>query len=660
MIFLVTNQVSFFNPEWFKIISLEEGINLLQGYDELGIDTETTGLDCYTKQLLLVQIGNAKFQVLFDISSYDGVIPKPLKDYLNTTNTLLLLQNAKFDLKFLFHQGVILTKVYDTFLAEVIITNGLQYAGRDLESLALKYCQKQLDKSVRGEIIKRGLSDRVLVYAAEDVEFLPQIKRMQLAIAKDLNLLNAIALDNSFVIVLAYVEYCGIKLDYDKWVKRTAKNVEEAYELKLRLEEQLLKDDKSQCFSGMSDLWSGKQDCIVNWDSPKQVLKVLESYGVKVTVREKGIEKKSIDAKVLDPQRDKFSILPFYLDYKAKQKDISTYGTSWKNKINPITGRIHTTFKQLMDTGRLSCGNKDDGTPNLQNLPSGYETRSCFISEKGNIMIDADYSSQEQIILANFSKEENLINFYAKGFHDMHSYIAFLMFPNIRKYSLEELTPDKLEYIKKEYADKRFLAKKAGFSINYGGNGSTIAQNCNISKKEGEFVYKSYFDSFPKLREYFDLVLRKACHFGYIQFNNITGRKYFFNIAENHYFQLRDQVEDPYFWQHEPNAREIFRKYSSAQNEMSRIAQNFPIQGSASDITKYACILFFKVILANKWWMKVKIVNLIHDEILVECPEEMLEEVKPILLKCMEDAGKPFCEIVSLKASAESGLYWVH
>jgi DNA polymerase-1 len=660
MIYLVTNQVSFFNPNWFKIISLEEGINLLQGFAELGIDTETQGLDCYTKQLLLLQIGNAKFQVLFDISSYGGTIPPQLKDYLNTSTTLFLLQNAKFDLKFLFHQGVILTKVYDTFLAEVIITNGLQYAGRDLESLALKYCQKQLDKSVRGEIIKRGLSDRVLVYAAEDVEFLPQIKRMQLGVAKDLNLTNAIALDNSFVIVLAYVEYCGIKLDYDKWVKRTVKNVEEAYELKLKLEDQLLKDGKSQCFSGMSDLWSGKQDCIINWDSPKQVLKVLESYGIKVTVREKGIEKKSIDAKVLDPQRNKFSILPFYLDYKAKQKDISTYGTSWKNKINPITGRIHTTFKQLVDTGRLSCGNKDDGTPNLQNLPSDHETRSCFIPEKGNIMIDADYSGQETIVLANFSQEDNLINFYAKGLNDMHSYVAYLMYEKIRPCAIEDVTPETLEHIKKYHKDKRQIAKAAGFAIAYGGNGSTIAKNCNIPQKDGDFVYKSYFDSFPKMKNYFDLVLRKACHFGYIQFNNVTGRKYFFNIAENHYFQLRDQVEDPYFWQHEPNAREIFRKYSSAQNDMSRIAQNYPIQGSAADITKYACILFFKAILTNKWWMKVKIVNLIHDEILVECPEEMLEEVQSILLKCMEEAGKPFCTTVPLKASAESGLYWVH
>lgn len=116
-------------------------------------------------------------------------------------------------------------------------------------------------------------------------------------------------------------------------------------------------------------------------------------------------------------------------------------------------------------TLRLSCGNKRDGTVNLQNIPSDDETRACFIPEKNCVMIDADYSSQEQVVLANESKEANLINFYSKGFTDMHSYVAFLMYPDIRRMTLEELTPQNLGYIKKEYADKRQIAKSAGFAI---------------------------------------------------------------------------------------------------------------------------------------------------------------------------------------------------
>jgi DNA polymerase I-like protein with 3'-5' exonuclease and polymerase domains len=133
--------------------------------------------------------------------------------------------------------------------------------------------------------------------------------------------------------------------------------------------------------------------------------------------------------------------------------------------ISPITGRIHTNFNQLMSTGRLSSGNAKENKPNLQNLPSDEFTRSCFIAEPGNKFIAADYSSQEQIVLANFSLEQNLINFYEKGFTDMHSYVAFLMYPDIRRCTIEELEPDKLTYIKKEHSDKRTLAKSAGFAI---------------------------------------------------------------------------------------------------------------------------------------------------------------------------------------------------
>ena len=104
----------------------------------------------------------------------------------------------------------------------------------------------------------------------------------------------------------------------------------------------------------------------------------------------------------------------------------------------------------------------------------------------------------------------------------MHSYVAFLMYPIIRRCSLEELTPDKLLYIKEEYKEKRTIAKNAGFSINYGGDGHTISQNCGISKEDGNFVYESYFNSFPGLKLYFNYKLEDALDKGYILYNNIT------------------------------------------------------------------------------------------------------------------------------------------
>jgi DNA polymerase-1 len=363
MIHLITRQIFLFDSSLFNIITLEEGIDLLRPLEEIALDTETEGLDPYRKKLLLLQLGNDKFQVLFDINSYGGNIPFELIDFLNKSGALFIMQNAKFDSKFLFHQNIIIRKVYDTMLAEYILTNGLQYTGRDLATLAMKYGQIYLDKSVRGEIIRNGLSDAVLNYGAQDIACLPIIKEKQMLKAQELKLTAAIQLDNSFVVPLAYTEYCGIKLNLPRWIKKTQKSTAEALELKLKLEEQLWQEGKYKYFSGMQDMFTGKQECVINWDSPKQVIQLFKEYGINVVIKDKGIDKETIDAKVLEPQVSKFTILSPYLEYKGKQKEVSTYGENWKKYINPVTGRIHTTFQQLMDTSRLSSGNKHDGTP---------------------------------------------------------------------------------------------------------------------------------------------------------------------------------------------------------------------------------------------------------------------------------------------------------
>jgi len=126
MIYLVTRSISLFDSDLFKEVTLEFAIEILKDYSELALDTETSGLDPYTKELLLLQIGNFDIQVLFDIASYGGKIPLLLRNFLNEFGRTYILQNAKFDLKFLFHQEIILKKVFDTMLAEIILTNGLE------------------------------------------------------------------------------------------------------------------------------------------------------------------------------------------------------------------------------------------------------------------------------------------------------------------------------------------------------------------------------------------------------------------------------------------------------------------------------------------------------------------------------------------------------
>lgn len=162
------------------------------------------------------------------------------------------------------------------------------------------------------------------------------------------------------------------------------------------------------------------------------------------------------------------------------------------------------------------------------------------------------------------------------------------------------------------------------------------------------------------MKQYFNYVFNLADYYGYIQFNNVTQRKYFFDLEKNDYFLLKTSLKDPLFAYNTPEIRELERLANKAKNEIQRKAQNFCIQGTSSDITKYAAILFFKIILQKNWFNIVKIVNLVHDELLIECPETMENEVKELLITCMEAAGKPFCKTVSLKADAVSGSYWVH
>lgn len=464
--YLVTNQLEMFSDTKFMHISLESAIDMLTPLSEIGLDSETDGLDVHTNKMLLLQLGVEDFQIVFDISSFDNKIPEPLREFLRE-DRLYLLQNAKFDLKFLFKQDVILKKVYDTMLVEIIITNGLQHGGRGLDAIVNKYCGITLNKETRKEFTTVGITDRGIAYAADDVKYLPEVKKKQLEIVAKFDLQKAVDLDNVFVIALAYTEYCGIKLDYNKWMTKVNNRKELLYKYKKEIEKQLLDDGMMNYFSGMNDLFSGTMECTINWNSSLQVRKLFKEYGINVEVHKGGKVTETVNASVLEPQLDDFPILRPYLKYKGMQKEVSTYGENWYKYINKTTGRIHTNFWQLNDTGRLSSGGGkgDFESVNLQNIPADAETRACFVAEAGNLMIDADYSSQEQIILANFSKESKLLKFYADGFTDMHSYLAFLIYEDIRRCSIEELTPDKLGYIKKEFPKKRDIAKKGGFAI---------------------------------------------------------------------------------------------------------------------------------------------------------------------------------------------------
>lgn len=663
MIYVVSAQTEAFGGE-FPQISLEEAIEMLKPLPEIPNDTETSGLSCHSKKLLLIQLGNEDFQIDFDIASYGGQIPQPLKDFMNTYDGLWILQNAKFDLQFYYKQGVILKHVYDTMLAEYIITMGytefrdgkVRDVRRDLQTLVRKYCNVVLDKSVRGEIIRTGLSARVIEYGANDVKYLIPVKNAQMKVIQAKHLDKAVELDNKFVKVLAYIEYCGIKLDWDKWAAKAEEYRQNVINSEEAINRHLYYDLKrTDCF-GSNSLFSDVPQCLINWSSPKQVIPLFESLGINCTYYDHGEEKKSCSEKVLNFQIKDFKILQLYFEYKEATKKFSTYGYSWQKMINKDTGRIHTSFMQIMATGRLSCGDMDNDQPNLQNLPNDKYTRSCFIAEPGNKYIACDYSSQESIVLANFANDESLISFYRKGLTDMHSFVAFLLYPELQEElhkTADELTENDLIWIKKNHKDLRQIAKTAEFAIAYGGDGSTIAKNTGSSKAQGIEVYNAYFTAFSGMKQYFDRVINRTLKYGYIEYNPYTKRKYFL-MPSNPVIKYAEKLHygELYGWE--------AIEYNEAKAELQRLSQNYPIQGSSADCSKLAGILFFNEIIKRGWFNKVKIVNMIHDEYNVEAPEEITEEVAKCLKDCMVKAGTVFCKIVPLGADVEIGDYWVH
>ncbi len=488
MIYLVTNQRSAFNPINYSIISVKESLDILSSWDSIAFDSETEGFDPYTKGLISVQFGNADKQFVIDCKSVDVRLYKSL---LETKE--ILMQNAKFDLAFLYHKKIVPTKIYDTMLVERILTTGDDRARRALDYLTWKYCKKEMDKTVRGVIHREGLSERVIIYAADDVKYLHEIRRKQMVTVNKYNLNKTVSLDNYYVSVLAYIEYCGVYLDTEKWKNKCNEDKHNMTSVKDILDSFILENGEkySEFINQQLTLFEEGVRCNINWNSEKQVIPLMKKIGVNTQVKDKasGMMKDSLDKKVLASQKDKFKIVKTYLKYKEYQKEVSTYGENFLDYINPISGRIHTNYTQIMSTGRLSSGQKGNKKknisqkPNMQNIPSDDRTRSCFTAQRNtkNVLIVSDYSGQEQIVLANKSKDKDLLNFYQKGLGDMHSFVASKIFPELSEIGLEE--------IKSSHKDKRQIAKGAGFAINYGGTGITIAQNLSLPLQKGTFLW---------------------------------------------------------------------------------------------------------------------------------------------------------------------------
>lgn len=677
MIYFVTGQRELFESSNYKIIGVDESLSLLSHLTEISSDTETEGLDEYTKELLSVQLGNKEFQVVIDCKTVDISLYRELFE----SDRTFIFWNALFDLRFFYRKGIYIRNIWDGFLAEKLMWLGYPAGihSMSLKSAGENYLGIELDKSIRGKIIYQGLTDETIVYGANDVKYLGDIKEKQLVELEKKGLLNAIDIENRFVLALAYCQHCGVKLDEDKWRAKMKKDQERKDKAIKSLNDWLIKNEPNSKYifvNRQGDLFTGfnlEPQVSLNWNSAKQVAEIFKKYGVNVEVDNKeGGTKDSIDAKVLKPQKNKCSLIPLYLDYKEAVKVTSTYGENFLKQINPVSKRIHTNYSQLgADTTRITSGGKDKSNKieyvNLLNLPADAETRACFVAERGNKWISIDYSGQETYLMASIANDKAIIEELINGSGDIHSLTAYMSYHEIPRG-----TP--IRDIKKKYHHLRQEAKGIEFAINYGGNADTISRNKGIPIEEANKIYNAYMSGFKGLKAYQDFRRKDWWDKGYILLNPITGHKAYIYDWES-LKQDQESFKEAGFWDHyrdmkktDPQSytvekvRHFFKRKSASEKQ----SINYPIQATGSMCLRLSLIHFFYYLRDNNLLGTVKICVCPYDEVNIEAPEAIAEDIAKVLYNCMVKAGAYFCTRCKLDADIsrlEDGslpTYWVH
>lgn len=661
MIFVVSNDDNL--NTIYQRISVEESLNFLSEHTELQYDSETTGRDAHLCKLLCVQFGygHGQTQIVVDCTTVDIML---YKDILETK--LLIGHNLKFDLQFLYNHGIIPRNVWDTMVVEQLLHLGYnnKFFHYALKDVANRYLGIDIDKSIRGEIIWRGLDDEVIKYAAGDVTYLENIKDEEYQACLLNKCLTGAKLENAFVPVIAYLEWCGIKLDVDKWKVRMQKNKELLDECAQKLTDFVIKHGdphfaEPTLFGPM---------CFINWNSSEQVIPFLKALGFNTTVVDKKTHKSkdSSEFKNLKKQKginDEF--LEIYGKYCETFKDLSTYGQQYIDSINPETGRIHTTFWQLgADTGRMSCGStksnydvaKAKGLspskciyPQLQNLPADEFTRASFVAEEGNLMVSCDYSALESRLGADIYNEPAMIEEYLHGSGDIHSLTAKACFP-------KELEGIEVKDIKRLRPDLRTRAKPVEFSQQFGGSAEAIRNSLGCSKKEAKEIAEAYNNGFKGIAKFKEKGSQFVSEHGYIVLCKYTGHKTYwedFNKWRKIENEDADVLENVY-------SKDAKKEHNSAASKWFRKALNSPTQGTGIIILKYAMILFFRWIVENNLFGKVLLCDLIHDEAVVEFPEELKDIVPNKLKECMETSSSKFCRRLPIPAVPEVGKWWIH
>ncbi len=562
-------------------------ISLLAAQKSFCFDSETTGLDANDCELVGLSFSISPAEAWYVPFSADQA------DCQATINEFKVLfenpliaktgQNIKYDILVLNWYGIhVQGELFDTMLAHYLIDPDSRHNMDLLAENYLNYSPVSITDLIGPKGKNQGNMrdievEKIKEYAAEDADITLQLKNAFEPILKSVNAWKlAQEIENPLIYVLADIEREGVRIDQAALVEFS-----KTLETDIRQFEKTIYEKAGLRF---------------NIASPKQLGEVLfDKLKLDPQAKKTKTGQYQTGEDVLTRLANKSDIVADILDFRQLQKLKSTYVDALPQMINRKTGRIHTSYNQAVaSTGRLSSNN-----PNLQNIPirteRGREVRKAFIPrDNDHIILSADYSQIELRIIAEISKDENMLDAFFKGL-DIHTATAARVY-NI---PLEEVN-----------STQRRNAKAVNFGIIYGQSAFGLSQNLGIPRKEAAEIIENYFNTYPNIKKYMNDTMQFARENGYVE--TIMGRRRY----------LRDIN----------SANQTVRGFAE------RNAINAPIQGSAADMIKIAMIRIHKEIKDQK--LNSKMTMQVHDELVFDVIRTESGAMKKIISEGMKNAIK--------------------
>lgn len=642
-------------------------ITTIQDYDALveelynhkiiALDYEFTSLDVYAATLLLMSLAyNDQIGYVVDFTVIPVEELKKLKPILENPRIIKLAHNFTVEWKYTYHFSKIqIQGIHDTLVAEQMILAGLNYRF-DLKSVTERRLNISRDKEIRKEFIEwqpgQTFSQEQIQYSGEDVTTLFEIYRQQLEDITARELHRIYDLEMSIIPATALMEYQGVPINEEMLQEmvdpfnRFADSAEKAFQdvlIEHGAAEQIVFDRNGYA--------------AINADSPSQVKEALVKLGIEITdksgklslnskavqrwdmaqARKKGKKHKDweIDYHTLLDDDEVADALDLYtmIDNKivrsymfmvGARKLVNTFIIGLLDAINPKTKRIHPGFKSYgaHRTGRYSSTN-----PNFQNLPNDrklqilglgkYSIRHAIQAPENYSLIIADYSGIELVILAVLAGDTKLFDQIVRG--DIHTYVTQEIF------QIEIPKGKKKDH---PYRSWRDGAKRTSYSIAYGTTGMNLSESLNIdlaavdkkfTKQEGDEIIEAWFKLFPDTAKYLEENARQAITKFYTV--DSWGRRRNWDKRILYPSDPSKQVQNDAKWKRFAACRE---------------GKNQSIQSTSATMTKLAIRLLWEQLDRKK----ARLIITVHDECVLLCKNEYVEEAKRIMKTCMEEAIK--------------------